>query len=66
MQFEISKSGPKGNAFYIMGETSRLLRAMGKTKQEIETIMQDMQSSNYTHLCEVAERESLGVITFVD
>ena len=66
MQYEISKSGPQGNAFFIMGQTSRVLRAMGKTKEEIETIMDDMKSSSYTHLCEVAERESLGMITFVD
>lgn len=54
---EIDLQGPQGNAFNLMGLLSRDLKDLGKTKDEIEAIANEMTSGDYDHLCKVFERE---------
>ena len=60
----INKSGPMGNAFSVLGHTAKVLKQMGLTKDEIDVILEGMQSDDYEHLCEVAEESTNGIIQF--
>lgn len=49
----IDLTGPEGNAFCILGNAQQLGKELGKNKQEIEAILDDMKSSDYEHLIQV-------------
>jgi len=53
----IDATGPQGNAFVIMGEVRNYLQKMGRI-DEWKAVREDMESGDYDHLCEVAERVS--------
>jgi len=57
----ISKSSPRGNAFYIMGSVKKLLLDTGR-KDEWPEILRRMESGNYDNLCAVAEEVTHGSI----
>lgn len=49
----IDLRGPEGNAFYLMGYAQRFGRQMGCTGDEIENIINKMQSGDYENLVNV-------------
>ena len=53
---EIDITGPKGNAYAIMGIVSQVLRQTGSTNEQVSNVLKDMMSSNYEHLVSVAAR----------
>lgn len=54
---EIDLTGPEGNAFYLLGYASKALPIIGKTKEEIDKILEEMKSSDYENLIAVFDRE---------
>jgi hypothetical protein len=52
----IDLSGPQGNAFYLLGIAKKYAIQIGKTSQEIESLMKEMKSSDYENLVEVFDR----------
>lgn len=55
-EIKLDLNGPEGNAFYIMGAISRVLKIANESQDTIQSVLDDMKSSNYEHLCEVASR----------
>jgi len=46
----IELSGPQGNAFYLMGLVDNLGQQLGLTQENINTIVNEMRSSDYDNL----------------
>jgi hypothetical protein len=46
----IELSGPQGNAFYLMGLVYNLGQKLGLTQDNINTIINEMRSSDYDNL----------------
>lgn len=53
---KINIAGPDGNAYYIMGLIQTLLIEIGYNKDQIDEVINDMKSSDYEHLCNVAKK----------
>lgn len=53
-KIEIDLSGPRGNAFALVGMATNWLKQMGK---DDKPVIDDMMSGDYEHLLEVMERE---------
>jgi hypothetical protein len=53
---EIDITGCDGNAYCIIGHVMNVLNAEHYTIEEIETVVNDMTSSTYEHLCDIAEK----------
>jgi len=47
--------GEDGNIFSIMGRVQRAARKAGWDQKRINSIMQDMQSSDYNHALQVVQ-----------
>jgi hypothetical protein len=52
----IDLTGPEGNAFCLMGIAQSFNKQLGKNKEESQSIMDDMKSSDYEHLVDVFEK----------
>ena len=61
----IDAKSPQGNAVIIMGEVTKLLEAVGRG-DEVEAVMDRMQSGDYDNLCDVAEEVTKGSIKVVN
>jgi hypothetical protein len=53
-QLHMRLAGEDGNAYSIMGRLTRVLRRGGVSQEEIKAVMDNMTSSNYEHLLQVA------------
>jgi len=53
---ELDLTGPEGNAFVLLGYAKRLLKQLDKSPDEIERIIEEMQSSDYENLVAVFEK----------
>lgn len=49
----IDLRGPAGNAFALIGNAQEFARKLGWTEDQIEHLVNDMQSGDYEHLVEV-------------
>lgn len=59
MKVEFYMSEYEGeNAFLILGAWSRAAKKQGFSQEEINTVLQDAQSSDYEHLCKVIMEHS--------
>jgi hypothetical protein len=65
MPIQIDLSGPQGNAFCVMGTVQSVLQQIGKSKDEIKVVMDDMQSGDYEHLKQVAVESTNGLIQLI-
>ena len=52
-KLEIDISGPAGNAFALKGAAESLAKQLEYTPEQIETMIEDMKSSDYDHLVDV-------------
>ena len=52
----IDIDSPQGNAYCIMGIVANALKECAFTKEQINSILDDMKSSDYDHLVSVAKR----------
>ena len=48
-QSEIDLTGPDGNVFALMGIAKNTARQLDYTHAEVDALLKDMQSGNYTH-----------------
>ena len=53
---ELDLTGPEGNAFVLLGYAKRFLKQLNKSPEEIERIIEEMQSSDYENLVAVFEK----------
>jgi hypothetical protein len=53
---KIDLRGPNGNAHYVLGVTERMLKAMGKTPEQIEAVTAEAMSGDYLHLLDVCQQ----------
>lgn len=53
---KIDLAGPDGNAFALMGYASNFGRQLGKSKEEINEIIQEMKSGDYDNLIETFDK----------
>jgi hypothetical protein len=53
----IDLSGPEGNAFVLLGIASKLAKKLGYSKEQTDTVLKEMKSSNYEHLVHVLDSE---------
>lgn len=49
----IDLNGPQGNAFFLLGKAKNLCKQIGISKDMTDSILDDMQSSDYEHLINV-------------
>ena len=49
--------GPDGNAFALMASVKNILRQLGAGNSYIESVLDDMQSSDYDHLLQIVVDE---------
>jgi hypothetical protein len=54
-KIEIDLTGPAGNAYAVMGNCREWAKQLGYTSEEIKALMDDMMSSDYEHLIQVAD-----------
>ncbi len=52
----IDLTGPKGNAFYLLGLANSTSKQLEHTKQERETILNDMRKGDYENLIQVFDK----------
>jgi|TARA_B100000085_G_C18307527_1_gene416910 Holliday junction resolvasome RuvABC DNA-binding subunit len=53
---EIDIRGPEGNAFALMATARGYLKQLGYDKEEIQQVMDSMQSSDYENLLRVFDK----------
>ena len=46
----IDLTGPEGNAYYLLGAASNLMRVLEFTPEEAEGVNDDLRSGDYEHL----------------
>ena len=52
----IDLDGPDGNAFVLLGTAKRFAKQLCYEDAEIDSMLKDMQSSDYEHLLEVFDK----------
>lgn len=52
----IDRSGPQGNAFYMLGVAQQLMREKGFSSEDAQSILDEMKSGDYDNLCSVFEQ----------
>lgn len=57
MKFEIDLSGPEGNAFWLIGFSKRLGEHLGRSREELNNLANEMLSGDYKNVLHVFERE---------
>lgn len=55
-EVRLNLNSPAGNAFVIMMNVSEALKRANYEKTLIDSILDDMKSSNYEHLCSIARK----------
>jgi len=49
----IDRESPSGNAFYILGVAQQLMRQIGYTNDDAQTVIDEMKSGDYEDLVSV-------------
>lgn len=62
-QLVLDLSGPDGNAFVILGHAKRLAQIYGL---DPNPILEDMMSSDYTHLVQTFDRHFGHCVTLIE
>lgn len=53
----IDLSGPEGNAFWLIGYGKKLGKELGRSREEINNLANEMIGGNYKQLLEIFKRE---------
>ena len=56
---------PEGNAFNIMSLVEQFLAAQGKSREDINDVIDEMRSGDYKHLLKVANTVTYDSFTFI-
>ena len=59
----IDLTGPKGNAFYLIGTAKKIGRQLGMTPKNIDKMVERMTSGDYEHLLSEFEFEFGSIVT---
>lgn len=59
----IELSGPDGNAYFLIGSFIKVAKQIGMSKEQIDRVINDMESNDYDHLLKVFHRELGCIIT---
>jgi hypothetical protein len=62
----IDAKRPEGNAWAIIAAVSDVLRQLGQSKLERNTVRERMMEGDYRNLCAVAEEATGGLIKVVN
>lgn len=65
-KIKIDANSPEGNAFSIIGVVHRVVKELGMSNEDWKRIQEDMTSGDYNHLCEVAEKETKGLVVITN
>jgi hypothetical protein len=57
MKFAIDLSGPEGNAFWLIGFSKRLGQHLGRSREEMNDLTNEMLTGNYENLLQIFRRE---------
>ena len=57
MKHTIDLSGPEGNAFWLIGFSKRLGQYLGRSREEINDLANEMMKGDYKNLLQVFRRE---------
>ena len=57
MKHTIDLSGPEGNAFWLIGFSKRLGQHLGRSREEVNELVNEMMSGNYQQLLAAFKRE---------
>jgi len=52
---EIDLTGPRGNAFFLLGTASNLAKQLDYSKKEIQELLEEMKGSDYEYLINIFE-----------
>jgi hypothetical protein len=55
----------EGNAFIVMGNLFRVLRAAGYSTEEMDAVREDCMSGDYEHLLDVVEEHIEATVLYV-
>ena len=58
----IDLDGPDGNAFVLLGTAKRFAKQLCYENTEIDSMLKDMQSSDYEHLLEVFDKHFVDFV----
>ncbi len=62
MEYDIT--GPQGNTWSLMGNAERWAKQLQWSRQEIDAMLEDMQSGDYEHVLDVIE-EKFPAVTLI-
>jgi hypothetical protein len=60
-KIEIDLCGEEGNAYVLLGKSQHLAKQLGL---DVDAIMEDMQSADYSHLVKTMDKHFGSLITF--
>jgi len=63
---KINAAGPDGNAHCITARVADVLEQLGRSKEQIDAVMDEMYSGDYRNLCAVAEKATLGLVKIIN
>ena len=58
----IDLTGPEGNAFYLLGRASSLMKALEYSFEEKKNVLDEMKSSDYENLIEIFDNHFGSII----
>ena len=60
---EIDLTGPKGNAFYLLGYAQNLAKQLQMTEKNTERLLNEMRSGDYENLVQVFDKNFGSIVT---
>ena len=61
----VDLSGPQGNAFWLLGYAQKLAKQIGYSQEDIDNLLEEMQSGDYDDLCSVFEQTFCDYVELV-
>ena len=59
----IDLTGPQGNAFVLLGAARKFMRQLSYEHEDIDDILEEMQSGDYENMVQVFDREFGSFVT---
>lgn len=56
IDLELDTTGPEGNAYFILGKVTALLKCVGVTEEDQDNYIREAMSSDYTNLLQVTSK----------
>jgi hypothetical protein len=62
--FVIDITGPRGNAFYLLGKARQLGKQLDYSEEDLKNLDDEMQSGDYEHLLDTFEKHFGELVEF--